>query len=94
MDECPPEIPNVFTPNGDGINDEFVIINLTEGSSVTIYNRWGTLVFESLSASGGRLGGVWDGRTTAGIACVEGVYYYVVTLQNGKSYRGFLELLR
>ncbi|MGQ0827535.1 MAG: gliding motility-associated C-terminal domain-containing protein, partial [Bacteroidota bacterium] len=97
VDDCPPEIPNVFTPNGDGINDEFVISNLSEGSSVNIYDRWGILVWSTLVRSpspSGRLGGVWDGRTTAGLECTEGVYYYLINTSGGKMYKGFLELVR
>ena len=44
------QFPNVVTPNGDGVNDRFVITNLVDGiafpiNSLTIYNRWGTRVF-------------------------------------------------
>jgi gliding motility-associated-like protein len=40
-----PVVPNVFTPNADGINDFWVIENLPRGSSVAIYNRWGQRVY-------------------------------------------------
>ena len=40
-------IPNVFTPNGDGDNDAFIIPGLPEGSELIIYNRWGDEVYRS-----------------------------------------------
>jgi gliding motility-associated-like protein len=42
-----PVVPNVFTPNGDGINDFWVIDNLPSGTTVAIYNRWGQQVYIS-----------------------------------------------
>jgi gliding motility-associated-like protein len=42
-----PVVPNVFTPNGDGINDFWVIENLPPGTSLAIYNRWGQQVYIS-----------------------------------------------
>lgn len=87
-----PVIPNVFTPNGDGINDLFTFDN-TEGwqLSTVIFNRWGTQVFES---SGQHW---WDG-THNGKPCSEGVYYYVVKavsyLGTEKRYNGVVHLLR
>ena len=42
-----PLVPNVFTPNDDGINDYWVIENLPPGTSVAIYNRWGQQVYSS-----------------------------------------------
>jgi len=94
IDECPPILPNVFTPNGDGVNDVFIINNLTPGSTINIYNRWGTLVWNPSPLERGRGEAFWDGRTPAGLPCVEGVYYYIVNLPDGKMYKGFLELLR
>lgn len=40
-----PEVPNVITPNGDGINDFWVIKNLPAGTRVVLYNRWGQQVY-------------------------------------------------
>jgi gliding motility-associated-like protein len=93
IDPCPPEIPNVFTPNNDGINDVFEIENLSEGSSVRIYNRWGILVYEQI-ASSDRSEFNWDGRTTSGEVMSAGTYFYIVQLKNEEVYEGFVELLR
>ena len=42
-------VPNVFSPNKDGINDVFSIVGLDkcESYSIKIYNRWGVLIFET-----------------------------------------------
>src|SRR5690606_35936340 len=68
IEECPLEIPNVFTPNGDGINDIFYFHNAERKELFTeIYNRWGNLV-DSWNGNP-----AWDGADLS-----EGVYYYVV----------------
>jgi gliding motility-associated-like protein len=97
VEECPPDtffIPNVFTPNGDGINDAFIISGSgIENINCTIYNRWGIKV-----ASLSRTGEQWDGRTTSGQAAAEGVYYYVLQGRgedgNDIAQTGFVQLLR
>ena len=63
--------PNVFTPNGDGINDEFYLEGI-EGLidfNCQIYNRWGTLVYEWNDPFKG-----WDGSDAP-----DGTYFYIVT---------------
>jgi gliding motility-associated-like protein len=87
-------VPNVFTPNGDGSNDAFVVtwIGLTS-LSCDIYDRWGVLIY-----SWNGLTGSWDGRTTSGKKATDGVYYYVVnatTTQGAqKTLTGFVQLIR
>jgi gliding motility-associated-like protein len=50
-------VPNSFTPNGDGINDEFVIISEDiTNFSLMIFNRWGELLYESTDIEES-----WDG---------------------------------
>lgn len=66
--------PNVFTPNGDMINDYFEVT--TQGDyiySFRVFTRTGTQVHFSKSAAI-----IWDGRTTGGREVPEGVYYYVI----------------
>jgi len=76
-------IPNTFTPNGDAINDGFTL-DLSGATEVTaqVYNRYGTLVKKfsnsNLATSDGSPVTVWDGYTTSGEQCSEGVYFYVV----------------
>lgn len=89
--DCPQiEIPNVFTPNNDGINDLFRV-NLSGRALISfqidIYDRWGLLMFSSSS-----INNKWDGRTTAGMPVVDGTYFYIVDL-NGTSYKGHITVL-
>ena len=66
-------VPNVFTPNGDGQNDEFrVLYRSLREYHIWVYNRWGKLVYESTDPSKG-----WDG-TILGRPAAEGAYYYVI----------------
>ncbi|HEU4717250.1 MAG TPA: choice-of-anchor L domain-containing protein [Bacteroidia bacterium] len=87
-------IPNVFTPNGDGTNDFFLITNTGMSSlHCEIYDRWGALIYEWNDPAG-----YWDGRTNSGKDAVDGVYYYVVYMTDvtGKNYNetGFVHLIR
>jgi gliding motility-associated-like protein len=66
-------VPNVFTPNGDGMNDEFrVAYRSLKEFHIWVYNRWGKLVYESTDPAKG-----WDG-TINGRPAAEGAYFYVV----------------
>ncbi len=90
----PDSIPNVFTPNGDGINDQFKVkvLGLSE-LNCTLYNRWGMLIYEYNAMDTG-----WDGRTYAESNAPVGTYYYIfnATCMDGtkKEANGFVELLR
>ena len=66
-------IPNVFTPNQDGVNDFYLISakGITE-FNIVIVNRWGNVVFESNDILIS-----WDG-TSKGEMCQDGVYFYVI----------------
>ncbi|MCG3165886.1 MAG: hypothetical protein POELPBGB_01661 [Bacteroidia bacterium] len=83
------KIPNVFSPNNDGVNDVFEIENLAQGAEVSIYNRWGALVAEWNTPNGS-----WDGRMKGGGEASAGVYYYIVILPDGERRKGFVELIR
>ncbi|WP_338769749.1 gliding motility-associated C-terminal domain-containing protein [Bernardetia sp. ABR2-2B] len=80
---------NVFTPNSDGINDTFYIPNLPEDDcndqfqGVEIYNRWGTLLFESTDRNF-----EWDGGNAS-----SGQYYFLIKYRN-KTYKNWLTILR
>lgn len=66
-------VPNVFTPNGDGKNDEFrVLYRSLREFHCWVYNRWGKLVYEWTDPARG-----WDG-TINGLPAAEGAYYYVI----------------
>lgn len=70
------DIPNVFTPNGDGINDIFSIPSIgIDVMEVFIFNRYGQIVYEWYGRNG-----FWDGHTyPAGQPVPDGSYYYQVT---------------
>jgi len=88
----PVNIPNAFSPNGDGINDTWIIQNLTDysGAKVQVFNRYGQLVY-----SVGSYSNPWDGRSLNGSPLPVGVYYYVIDLQNGfKPLSGSVTILR
>jgi gliding motility-associated-like protein len=88
------EIPNVFTPNNDEVND-FFKINANGYSTLkcTIYNRYGSIVYQFFG-----LNCWWDGRTHAGMECSNGTYFIVLELgidgQEPVSFQGDLQLLR
>lgn len=70
------EIPDVFTPNGDGINDEWVIenINMFPEAHIYVFNRWGQLLYKGRGNDA-----PWDGRFR-GHYVPAGVYTYIVEL--------------
>ncbi len=87
-------IPNIFSPNGDGVNDQFFIIS-TGINSLTcdIFNRWGELLYTMNAPNQ-----VWDGRTPNGGNAPDGTYFYILQAQgvDGKTYKqnGPLTLVR
>ena len=74
------KIPNAFSPNGDLINDSWMIGNSGEypKMEVTIYNRWGQLVWKS----GTGYHHPWDGRSKGADLPMDS-YHYVIDLHNG-----------
>ncbi len=96
------KIPNVFSPNNDGTNDVFAITSKNiKTLNCKIYNRWGIEVISYklgvISANATSID-IWDGRTTAGLECTNGVYYYILTATgwDEKEYKekGFIQLMR
>ncbi|MES2329292.1 MAG: PKD domain-containing protein [Bacteroidota bacterium] len=75
-----PEVPNAFSPNGDGINDTWKIKYLEgyPGATVDVYNRYGQVVYRSLGYSI-----EWDGNYN-GHPLPVGTYYYIINPKNGK----------
>ena len=71
---------NSFTPNGDGINDQWILTGLeTDRTAVVqVYNRYGRLVFQSRGYST-----PWDGYMK-GSKLAQGTYYYKISLRSGK----------
>jgi gliding motility-associated-like protein len=88
------EIPNIFTPNGDGMNDYFQVKAQTlQSFHGVIVNRWGREIFEWTDPEQG-----WDGKMSGGAEAAPGVYYYIIkaTGMDGVTYEetGPLHLVR
>jgi len=85
INNCPPWIPSGFSPNYDGVNDEFNIqglLTIFDKFELKIFNRYGTLIYQ-----GGDELGFWDGKSNKGINNVGsllpvGTYYYVLHLND------------
>ncbi|WP_121809078.1 T9SS type B sorting domain-containing protein [Mucilaginibacter kameinonensis] len=71
-------IPNVFTPNGDGHNDNWYIVGLQSNTQciVNVYNRRGAIIYHSVGYPR-----PWDG-TSNGITVPAGAYYYMIDTKN------------
>ncbi len=76
VDNCPQyDLPNAFTPNADGNNDQFIpfpgwrFINKID---LQVFNRWGDLVFQTQDPAIN-----WDGTNENGKTVAEGTYFYV-----------------
>ena len=87
-------IPNVFSPNGDGINDQFFIPNTGMTSlNCEIFSRWGQLLYTLNGPNQ-----AWDGKTPNGDKAPDGTYMYLLQAEglNGKTYKqqGTLTLIR
>ncbi len=76
-------VPNVFTPNSDGLNDCYRLKGVTpkcDEYQFTIYNRWGEVYFKSDNPSQ-----CWNGQNEAGRLASTGVYYYILNLKKYRS---------
>lgn len=86
---------NVFSPDGDGTNDEFVFLenHAIQEFKVVIYNRWGKKIYEWSNPKKG-----WDGTNKSGNLVRNGVYFYSMRAvgENGKEYehKGSVSLYR
>ncbi len=88
------EMPNVFTPNGDGLNDNFHPIQM-EGIKLArlfIINRWNQILFETDDINTG-----WNGKDNQNY-CADGVYFWIVEFtddnDNASTKKGFLNLFK
>lgn len=95
------EVYTAMSPNGDGVNDFFIINGIAqfETVSLTIFNRWGNRVFEmnnerysNIAGEGGK--GPWDG-TWNGKQLPDGTYFYYLELPDGSGLKsGYIQLRR
>jgi gliding motility-associated-like protein len=85
MNDCAVLAPNVFTPGGDGINDLLVFDGLEDypNSQLFIFNRWGNKIYEDANYQNN-----WNGAQV-----VDGTYYYVLILNDGRDLTGFVSII-
>ncbi|MFY9309567.1 MAG: gliding motility-associated C-terminal domain-containing protein [Bacteroidia bacterium] len=100
VDNCPEfDLPNVFTPNGDGFNDLFTSLpyRYVKDVDFKVYDRWGVLMFETTNPDI-----LWDGKNSSTKApCTDGTYFYVCTVNEirlegitPRVLKGFIQLLQ
>lgn len=85
------EANNVITPNGDGINDTWVMKNIEQypNNELNIFDREGRLVFTTIGYDNS-----WNGQSN-GNPLPEGTYYYSLTIDSGKTKRtGFISIVK
>ena len=95
--ECEIFIPNIFSPNGDNINDQFKIFSRNENviiNRMIIYDRWGGQVYAIEDVD---LNESWSGNSYSGKPFPSGVYVYFIELFDGaqmKIFKGDVTLIR
>jgi gliding motility-associated-like protein len=83
------KIPNVITPNNDGINDVFTIEGFEGNVRLIIFNRWG-----GLEADFRKYSNDWDGRNQRGQELPEDTYYFILNNGNGLVRKGSVLIIR
>lgn len=92
-DPCQITVYNGFTPDGDGLNDNWLIENIESfpNNTVTIFNRWGNKLWSTENYN--NTSNVWDGKTQSGAVLTSGTYFYIIELENGTGIKkGWVEL--
>jgi gliding motility-associated-like protein len=77
-------LPNVLTPNGDGLNDTFRPYVTTDPVTLEVFNRWGRKVYEQANYTDG-----WGGADVPA-----GTYYYHITSPSGESWKGWFDVVK
>jgi gliding motility-associated-like protein len=104
LDPCSPvsctglTIPNAITPDGDGINDSFVISGLDNypNNSIVIFNRWGNEVFFAAPYLNDWTGTSMNQLNIGGDELPSGTYYYILELGDAQKqvYKGYIFIQR
>lgn len=91
------EIERLITPDGNGVNDEWVIGNIDKykTNKVVIVDRWGSLIYSESGYNNNNK--VWNGQNSNGNAVPTGTYFFTISVQSGPTSvekKGFIELVR
>lgn len=93
--------PNVITPNGDGLNDNFDVKQVgVESIEITFFNRWGEIVNSAKEDNiSTPVVSLWDGTVAfSGAYCSDGTYFYVAVIKDlkgaVKSVKGFVQVFK
>ncbi len=90
---CNITVYNGFTPDGDGLNDNWIIENIENyaNNTVTIFNRWGNKVWSTQNYN--NTTNYWDGKGPKSSVLTSGTYFYIIELENGAGVKkGWVEL--
>ncbi|MCX6306349.1 MAG: Ig-like domain-containing protein [Bacteroidetes bacterium] len=84
------KIYNTITPNGDGLNDQWIIdcIENFPANKVTLFDRWGDKINEFENYD--NISVVWKGTTLKNESLPDGTYYYIIAIKNGGTYTGWV----
>jgi gliding motility-associated-like protein len=84
---------NGITPNGDGHNDTWIIDGITniKENSVSIFNRWGDLIWNCEGYDNSTDKKVWTGKSNKNAELPDATYFYIIDA-GGKTYKGWVEL--
>jgi gliding motility-associated-like protein len=80
-------IPNAFSPNDDGINDQFTVPGLEYYMNVSfsVFNKWGNIVYSSNDYRND-----WKGQNNSGEVLTDDTYYFLLDIKEGMKYNGFI----
>jgi gliding motility-associated-like protein len=92
--ECEDTVYHAFSPNGDGLNDLFIISGIERfaDNHVYFFNRWGQLVWDHDKYDNVKV--VWDGKDNNGATLTSGTYFYVIDRKGKKAQKSWVEITR
>ena len=93
-ENCGLHIYSGITPNGDGINDEWIIDGIETYSEnvVYIHDRWGNLIWDAPNYNNQTI--VWKGTNNNNKLMPAGTYFYLIELNTGESHKGWVQITK